>query len=215
VLASHKDISIRFTGMQFDQSDLDVWEQAAHLARNHPLGNECTFTEHSFLKALGRGTGKAQHEWLKDCFARLTASTIEITHGGKTYGGHLIDEFFIDEDTGVRRLIVNKKMLSMYEAGYTQIVWQARQKLKRKPLALWLFSYYSSHKLPLPITVETLHCLSGSSAEVRKFKTRLQNALDELILIGFLNSWVIEKQEGDKLEKVYVSRKNGQKAINP
>lgn len=39
LLAAQRDIAIRFTGWQFDQSDLDVWEQAAHLARQHPLGN--------------------------------------------------------------------------------------------------------------------------------------------------------------------------------
>ena len=33
LLAVQQGIEIRFTGMQLDQSDLDVWEQALHLAR--------------------------------------------------------------------------------------------------------------------------------------------------------------------------------------
>ena len=40
VLATQKGVTIRFTGWQLDQSDLDVWEQAAELARSHPFGNE-------------------------------------------------------------------------------------------------------------------------------------------------------------------------------
>ncbi len=38
VIASQKDITIRYTGFQLDQSDMDVWEQSVHLARQHPLG---------------------------------------------------------------------------------------------------------------------------------------------------------------------------------
>ena len=71
LIAVQKGIQIRFTGWQLDQSDLDVWEQALHLARQHPLGTHCDFTAHAFLKVLGRSNGKAQHEWLKDVFARL------------------------------------------------------------------------------------------------------------------------------------------------
>jgi len=50
LLASRDGIKIRFTGMQLDQSDLDVWEQAAELARSHPLGNVCYFSICSGLR---------------------------------------------------------------------------------------------------------------------------------------------------------------------
>jgi hypothetical protein len=42
-LGAVQGVSVKFTGMQLDQSDLDVWEQATHLARLHPLGNVCHF----------------------------------------------------------------------------------------------------------------------------------------------------------------------------
>lgn len=71
LLAVQQGMEIRFTGMQLDQSDLDVWEQALHLARMHPLGTRCDFTAHAFLKALGRATGKKDHEWLKDVLPGL------------------------------------------------------------------------------------------------------------------------------------------------
>jgi len=59
VLGSLEGISVSFTGQQLDQSDLDVWEQAVHLARLEPLGHTCQFTGYAFLKALGRSAGKA------------------------------------------------------------------------------------------------------------------------------------------------------------
>ena len=200
ILASHKGVTVRFTGIQFSQSDLDVWEEAVHIARHHPLGTECHFTAHAFLTALERDTGSSQHEWLKDVVSRLTSATVEITHEGNTYGGHLIDEFYRDEHSGLYRMILNKKILSLYDAGYTQTRKQHRKALRRKPLAQWLSGYYSSHRKPYPLKVETLHALSGSNATLKKFKQNLAKALDELVTLGILTSWKIEAA------KVYVER---------
>ena len=180
LLATRDGIKIRFTGMQLDQSDLDVWEQAAELARSHPLGNVCYFRFHAFLKALGRSTGKAQHEWLKEVFRRLTASCVEITHGRYTYGGSML-EFTCDEDTGVYILHLNPKILSMYKAGWSAIDFETRQKLRRKPLALWLHGYLSSDAESYSTKVETLHRLSGSKTkELRFFKVNLKAAIADL-----------------------------------
>lgn len=53
------------TGPTLDQADLDVWEQCLQLARESGLGARIEFTAHAFLKAIGRSTGRSQHEWLK------------------------------------------------------------------------------------------------------------------------------------------------------
>ncbi len=180
LLASRDEIKIRFTGMQLDQSDLDVWEQAAELARSHPLGNVCHFRIHGFLKALGRSTGKKDHEWLKDVFRRLMSSGVEITHGRYTYGGSLL-EFAYDDKEEIYVLRLNQKILSLYKAGWTAIEWETRQKLRRKPLALWLHGYLSSDAENFDTKVETLHRLSGSKTkELRKFKQNLKIALADL-----------------------------------
>ena len=52
LLACQKGLQIRFTGIQLDQSDLDVWEQALHLARLHPLGTRCEFFRVRFFKGI-------------------------------------------------------------------------------------------------------------------------------------------------------------------
>ena len=107
LLPVQEGVEIRFTGWQLDQSDLDVWEQALHLSRLHPLGTRCEFTVYAFLKALGRKTGKSQHEQLKDSFARLNACSVEITHNGMTYFGSLIEGGARDEQTGLYCIQVN------------------------------------------------------------------------------------------------------------
>ena len=100
LVAAQRGITIRYTGWQLDQSDLDVWEQTLHLARTQALGTKCYFTAHGFLKALGRQTGKSAHEWLGDALARLTGAVVEITAGRRTYFGTLIEHGVRDEDTG-------------------------------------------------------------------------------------------------------------------
>jgi hypothetical protein len=196
LLACQKGLQIRFTGIQLDQSDLDVWEQALHLARHHPLGSRCEFSVYGFLKALGRKTGKSEHEWLKNAFARLMGCGVELTNQQerKTYGGSLL-EFLRDDDSGRYVVIFNPKILTLYEGGWTAIDWQARQLLRGKPLALWLHGYLASHAKPYPIKIETLRAFSGSNNKaVRFFKRKLIAALNELKEIQFIRDYAFEDE---------------------
>ena len=194
LLACQKGLQIRFTGIQLDQSDLDVWEQALHLARLHPLGTRCEFSVYGFLKALGRKTGKSEHEWLKNSFARLMGCGVELTNQQerKTYGGSLL-EFMRDDDSGRYVVIFNPKILTFYEGGWTAIDWQDRQLLRGKPLALWLHGYLATHAKPYPIKIETIRSFSGSSnKELRGFKRKLIAALNELKNIEFIMGFDFE-----------------------
>ncbi len=192
LLGTQKGLQIRFTGIQLNQSDLDVWEQALHLARPHPLGTRCDFTANAFLKALGRNTGKAQHEDLKNNFARLMGCGVEITHDRMTYGGSLL-EFYRDEDTGHYQLEINPKLKALFDAGFTQIDWEQRKQLKRKPLAAWLHGFYASHAKSHPVTVEYLRKLSGSQTrEIWKFRQNLSKALEDVKAVGGIRGYVIE-----------------------
>ena len=192
LLSVQNGIEIRFTGMQLDQSDLDVWEQALHLARMHPLGTRCEFTAHEFLRALGRATGKMNHEWLKGVFARLMSCGVEITHRGYTYGGSLL-EFYRNEITQRYRLEINPKIKALYDAGFTQIDWQQRQQLARKPLALWLHGFYASHADPYPMKVEKLRQLSGSrTKQIKHYKANLKKSMALLQSIDAIRGFEIK-----------------------
>jgi hypothetical protein len=193
LLTVQQGMEIRFTGWQLDQSDLDVWEQALHLARKHPFGTRCDFTAHAFLKALGRSTGKTQHEWLKDVFRRLTACAVEITHDGKTYFGPLIEGGVRDEATGLYVLKLNLDLVKLYGAGmWTAIEWQQRQALRRKPLALWLHGFYATHADPHPMRIETLRELSGSRTKTLfHFTANLKRAFNDLKAIKAIDSYDI------------------------
>ena len=191
LLAVQKGMEIRFTGWQLDQSDLDVWEQALHLARQHPLGTRCEFTARGFLKALGRRT--QDHEWLKNAFRRLAGAVVEITHGHRTYFGSLIEGGVRDERTGRYVLEINLKLSALYSATrWTAVDWEQRRRLQGKPLALWLQGFHATHAEPHALSVEYLHRLSGSRTKrLRKFKENLVQALRDLEAAGAIKSFEI------------------------
>jgi hypothetical protein len=61
-LYSQQGITVKFTGEQLNQEDLSLWENLVHLAKEHPLGNVCTFTAYGILKSLGLSTGGKNHK---------------------------------------------------------------------------------------------------------------------------------------------------------
>lgn len=182
LLGAQKGYSVKFTGWQLDQSDLDVWEHAVHLARRHPLGNECTFKANAFLKSIGRSNGKKDYVWLNDSITRLVACAVEIRCGSKVFVGSLLSSAPRDEETGVYRLRLDPDTIKLYGAAdWTGLEWQQRETLKGKPLALWLHGYYASHAQAYPVKIETLQELSGSRNPSRSsFKRQLQKAFVDL-----------------------------------
>jgi hypothetical protein len=119
---------------------------------------------------------------------------VELTNQNerKTYGGSLL-EFMRDDDSGRYVVILNPKILTFYEGGWTAIDWQDRQLLRGKPLALWLHGYLATHAKPYPIKIETIRLFSGScNKEVRFFKRNLIVALNELKKIQFIMAYDFE-----------------------
>ena len=193
-LASQKGITVKFTGEQLNQEDLSVWETFAHLARQHPLGHLSEFTAHGLLKSLGMHTGLSQHKQLHSTIIRLTACAVEITHEGKTYFGPLVKSGLKDELTSHYRIELNRELIRLFgENQWTALDWQQRQGLRGKHLAQALHAFYSSHRQPFPIKLDTLRSYVGSkNFQKAGFKVKLRVALDELVMIGFLSGYAID-----------------------
>ena len=212
VLAAQRGVTVRFTGMQLDQSDLDVWEQALHLARTQALGTKCYFTARGFLKALTRQASGQNLEWLKSSLARLAGAVVEISDGRRTYFGTLIERGVRDEETGRYVVEINPDLAAFYgRSQWTQIGWEQRQLLRSKPLALWLHGFYASHAAPHALTVEYLHKLSGSQTkQLWKFKQNLTQALQALEAAGAILGFTIQ---GDRVNVQTVPSKSQQRHL--
>lgn len=170
-IASVKGVYVTYTGPRLDQSDLDVFAGALHLARTVELGDPIAFTEKGFLRLIGRGgstgnnIGKSNRLWLRKVLARLKATAVEITQGPHTYCGSLINDYVRDSSNGCNVLILNPRLKVLFNhGGWTSIDWSIRRALIGHPVAQWLHGFYSTHAVPVPYKTETLHFLCGSEA---------------------------------------------------
>jgi len=195
-IATIEGVEIRYTGVQLNQEDLNVWETLLHMARTQPLDTEAQHSGYAILQELGKSTSKQYYESLKDSLARLGSAYIEVTQKGKkTYFGSLCAiSGEVDEETGEIRYKLNGGLHSLFTSGWSQIDYEQRKRLKKKPLALWLHGFYSSHAQPFPMKIETLYKLCGSETkEIKRFKQALKRAHDDLVEVGQLKSYKFEK----------------------
>lgn len=194
LVGSLEGTEVRFTGIQLDQLDLDVLEILVHLARRRPLNSLVYVSANEILKSMGREEGGEQHKWLKDAIARLYSGGVEITYQGKkTFFGTLF-KGFRDEETQRYVIQFDTALLALYDTGWTQVDRSIRRALRRKPLALWLHGWYSSHASAYPLKVATLYQLSGSkNPQISSFRRQVREALDALLELGFIGAWKVEK----------------------
>ena len=210
LIAAVKGLNVRYTGWRLDQGDFDVLIHALHLvSRQQTIGGYVQFTGKGFLYGIGRRSGKSGREWLKDSLRRLTGSAVEITveirdtYGSDsyTYAGSLIDEFIYNTSSQGYFLKINPKLATLFNAGWTQLQWHQRLRLKTD-LAKWLHGFYASHRAPYPIKVETLKQLCGSHiGRLSDFRGKLRRALEELSKAELIDSWKIDPQDKVHIEK--------------
>lgn len=192
VLASQKGIEIKFTGKQLNQEDLTLWEVLVHLTKSNPLGSVCDFSCYELLKSMELGTSAMDYKRLDDSITRLATAYIDIND--KQYFGALILQGSKDKVNNRYTLQLNRMLINLYQQN-TWIDWDERLLLRRKPLAQYLHGYYSSHKAPHPVKIETLQRFSGSkNKNIPAFKQKLKTAMDELVKIGFVENYRIDNE---------------------
>lgn len=214
LLTAVEGVEIRFRGERLNQTDLDVYEMLLHLAREQPLGNRVEFSTNSLLRALGRKTGKAQHDQLHEELARLRGGTVDMrwTAEKRRFFGGLIVKGFRDEESGRYIVILEADIMKMYENGYTYIDWEQRKALGSNNLGKWAHGFFSTHATPFPYKVATIKELCGSTIErLGDFRKMLRLALDNLITVGALLDWEID--ENDLVHVKRVPSRSQQKHI--
>jgi hypothetical protein len=195
-IAAQDGINIRYAGTQLNQYDADVFFEALHRARYHPLETECVFTGNSFLKAIGRTRNDLNYEDLNDSLKRLRNGTVEIEWKIKgryyVFTGSLVSSYIRETTTKLYKVMFVNEIRTLFApACWTQLEWDERMVLKGKPLAQWLHSYFSTHAAPFPVSVTFLHEKTGSPTKLLKhFKTELRNAFKSLHeLLGWDAAW--------------------------
>ena len=203
-VASQNGYEILFSGMQLDQADLDVWLHCLHLSSGQ-LGKKVEVGLNAFLRDIGRTTGTASQNWLRDSLVRLGMAIIQVKHDGVTI--MVSDRMVVYEEReqtskSVIALMVSPTMARLFGvARWTALDLAIRTKLVGLPLAQWLHAYLATHAKPIPVALALLRELSGSrTAELRMFRRTLKLALGRLVDAGFLKMWEITAD--DKLNVI-------------
>jgi hypothetical protein len=185
-IATQDGITIKYAGTQLNQYDADVFFEALHLARHHPLETECVFRGSPFLQAIGRSDAKLNYEDLDDSLKRLRNGTTEIEWqiNGRHYifTGSLISSYVREKTSKLYRVTFAKEIRTLFApACWTQLEWDERMALKGHPLAQWLHSYFSTHAAPFPVSLAFLHQkMASPTTKLKHFRTELKNALKTL-----------------------------------
>jgi hypothetical protein len=175
LIATTGNDSILYTGVQLDQNHFTLWDTLLHFARKQNLGDRCQVTVYELLSAIGKkGKGASSYETLLMRLAQLSATSVEIKQGIYSYTGSLVDEAFRDDKTGLVTIVLNRRLIALFQPDqFTRFSWDVRRSLKR-PLAMWLHGYYSSHANPFDVSIEFIKNLSGSETKsIKDFKNKL------------------------------------------
>jgi hypothetical protein len=197
VLPMVGEFSLAYTGERLDQSDLDIFMQIIHFARQRTVHDEIAFPARRLLREAGRCTGKSDYDWLHSRLVALNACAITIRDGkGKTLiTGGLIRDSGHDEVTGEIKCYLNPYLRGLFE-NYTLLDWDDRLALGTKQLAKWLQAFYATHAAPYPMKVATLLDLTGSQvAELKEFRRGLKGALDQLRDRRLIVGWTIDDRD--------------------
>lgn len=178
-------VTVRFTGRQLDQSDLDVYLELLHRFNGQQSDCVVEITAYGLLKSLGRALGSSGYQWLDASLMRLVGGLIEITAETRSqrYRGHLIESTTENMATGAYRITLNHDFASMFAKHWSSLDIAQRRALK-SPSAKSLHAYLSSHKEPGEHNWTTLAAVAGLSG--KNARSTLREALGQLQAAGVL-----------------------------
>lgn len=204
------DGSLRYTGEELRQDDEPVWLQLLHLCRGKPLGSPVEFPPAAFLRAVrrchNRNPSSKDYKWLADTITRFTATAVVIQSSRlkKKVGLSMVRRFLFQDELGSRlsrwQVWIEPEMAELFGGlYYTQIEWEMRLVLP-SGLTTWLMGFFSTHRKPFPVRLETLMAtISRHNPEKNRrartdFKRDITRALNELVSVGFLTAFEIDKE---------------------
>ena len=195
VIASTKDISLIYTGEELRQDDADVFLQVINIAKEQLIGEDIKFTAWSMILQLGWTKNAGSYARLKRSIGRMLDGTLSmvVSRPDDTnvyYAGHLISSFvYLEKLTDVQlsqwSVSLQREMVDLFAPDtFSLLHWPTRRTFS--PTTKWLHSYYSTHKRPFPVKLETLRRIMASETKnFRAYKLNIKESLKILVETKF------------------------------
>jgi hypothetical protein len=210
-ISSLSNYEITYTGEELGQSDCQIFYCLLGLFR-HGNRRQDGFVEvriSDLLDKLGvSSSGGSSYEWLWMHMERLKRAEISVKSQRYKYIGNLISEIEKNDANGTVAFIMNSKMAALSE-DYTLIRLDRKIKISSL-LGKWLHDFYSSHEYGIPMKLDVMRGLSGSSMDKHAFKRQIKKALDEVSSVGVIDGYSIE---GETLSVMKLRKKK--KEVRP
>lgn len=210
ILVSRSDATIKFWGEQLDEAQADVWMQAMHEAIKVPLGEPVVINRASFLRAIGRHTGKFEYDWLHRTMQTLAFAMliIEVHKDGKqklsigrTRALHLIEGFELDQESEEYTLNIDPRWRGMYgNKEFSLIDWKKRLQFGQRQemaKALQRLAATSSDSVQR-YALDWLKGKLGYTGRMRDFKDALEAAMRELERLEIIAGGRLERSTKGK-----------------
>jgi len=189
---------ITFTGWELRQDDETVWMQLIHLAKQVPPGEPVEFSPRRFCESIGWAICEKSYVRLRGCLTRMQANSLSVYSDRLKSGISLsmVPKFaWQDSERSALkkyRVQVAPELVALFDGGhFSRIEWEQRLSLP-VGVATWLHGYFSTHKAPYPVKLETIKQGCGITVgHPKKLRDIVADALGELVQVGFLESFEI------------------------
>lgn len=160
----NKNFELRFTGIELRQDDEKIWMQCLHINRGYaqPLGAPVYFEASQFIRSIGLSVSQANYTHLKESFARLQATTIELysKKAKITRTFRLVCHFQFEDENHYPlpawKVVLDPRLFYLLDKRYHTRLHFERSKRLGNGLASKLHSYYASHAVPMERSVNDL-----------------------------------------------------------
>jgi len=199
IIAALKGISMKYSGPDLRQDDEDVLLEVYRICREAGRIDDVPFIARQMLTTIKWNDDGKSYDRLKLILGYLSDGNMQVQTAREWFNGKLIRKIKardkMSKDPGSReyRVWLEPEIARLFEA-WTAIDFEQRLSL-HSALAKAIHSHLSTHDDPYPYSVELWKTLSGSNTKtVWKFRQQLKTALNELVKVGFLQAWNIDKK---------------------
>lgn len=186
--------SIIYTGEELRQDDETVWLKILHSALENAPTDHVTFSGYSILKETDWPTTSFYYKKLEEIISCLAATniTIESNLPGNSISCSLIGKYEKFQNSKWNVWIENE-ILNLFKGNqYTSAEWKQRITLP-VGMSTWLHSYLLQQKESVTVSIDLLATEAGLTAKRKEnVKEIIKEALQNLVGVGFLESWTIE-----------------------
>lgn len=214
IIHSLSNTVIAYSGKRLDESQADAWMQLVYESRHQPAGSTIDLKRAEFLRAIGKTDGAANYKWLHSTLTEFANAKIIIEtkkadgsvkfQHGKSDAFHMLEKFTNDDVNKIYNFKIDARWQAIFESQFSLIDWSVRLEINgAMAKALQRFISASSDMVQRN-SLTRLMALFNYNGPVRKFRTAITLAGNELIRVGLVDKCAIEISSRGKEQLVLV-----------